>query len=144
LTRYEIAVRAAGGNEDVMANYLPVMLDQSANNWLLSLRQDSIGSWDGLKREFTANYSATCEQLATKYDLEKVYQTPGDLLRDFIRHFSETRNSIPNVTDAEAITAFTKGLRHEQLRAKLFRKRPGTIAELISMSNGYTDAEEAE
>jgi hypothetical protein len=41
LTLYEITVRAAGESEDVMANYLPVMLNQSANNWLLSLREDS-------------------------------------------------------------------------------------------------------
>ena len=29
LTLYEISVRAIGGSEDVMANYLPVMLNQS-------------------------------------------------------------------------------------------------------------------
>ena len=29
---YDIAVRATGGNSDVMANYLPVMLSQSTNN----------------------------------------------------------------------------------------------------------------
>ena len=32
LTLYEIIVRAAGEDEDVMANYLPVMLNQSTNN----------------------------------------------------------------------------------------------------------------
>ena len=44
LTLYEIAVKAVGGDEDVMANYLPVMLNQSANNWLPSLRENSIQS----------------------------------------------------------------------------------------------------
>ena len=39
---YKIAVRAIAGSEDVMANYLSIMLNQSANNWLLSLRVDSI------------------------------------------------------------------------------------------------------
>ena len=47
---YEIVVRAAGGNNDVMANYLPIMLSQTANNWLMGLREDSIESWDDLKR----------------------------------------------------------------------------------------------
>ena len=42
LTLYEIAVRAMVGNEDVMANYLPIMLNQSANNWLFSLWENSI------------------------------------------------------------------------------------------------------
>ena len=32
LTLYEIAVRAVGGDEDVMANYLHIMLNQSTNN----------------------------------------------------------------------------------------------------------------
>ena len=32
LTLYEISVRAIGRDEDVMANYLPNMLNQSANN----------------------------------------------------------------------------------------------------------------
>ena len=42
LTLYEIVVKATGKDEDVLANYLPVMLNQSTNNWLLSLRENSI------------------------------------------------------------------------------------------------------
>ena len=42
LTLYEIAIRARGKDEDVMVNYLPVMLNQSTNNWLLNLRDNSI------------------------------------------------------------------------------------------------------
>ena len=57
---YEIVVRATRGNTDVMANYLPVMLSQSTNNWLMGLREDSIESWDDLKKVFVENYMATC------------------------------------------------------------------------------------
>ena len=32
LTLYEITIKATGGDEDVMVNYLPIMLNQSANN----------------------------------------------------------------------------------------------------------------
>ena len=32
LTLYEIIVRATSGDEDVMVNYLPIMLNQSANH----------------------------------------------------------------------------------------------------------------
>ena len=110
LTLYEIVVRFVGADEDVMVNYLPIMLNQSANNWLLSLWENSIQSWDDLKKVFTDNYMAMCEQPGTKYDLEKLHQSSGESLRDFIRRFSETRNSVPNITDAEAIAAFTKGL----------------------------------
>ena len=61
LTLYEITVRAAGESEDVMANYLPVMLNQSMKNWLLSMWEDSIRSSDDLKKVFTKNYMATYE-----------------------------------------------------------------------------------
>ena len=37
LTLNEITVKAIGRDEDTMANYLHVMLNQFANNWLLSL-----------------------------------------------------------------------------------------------------------
>ena len=87
---------------------------------------------------------ATYEQPGTKYDHEKLHQSFGESLHDFIRRFSEIRNSVPNITDAEAIAAFTKGHWHEQLRGKLYRKRPTTIDELIQIANGYADVEEAE
>jgi hypothetical protein len=39
LVSYAITVRAGGGDTDVMANYLPVMLQLAAMNWLTSLQQ---------------------------------------------------------------------------------------------------------
>ena len=70
---YEIVVRVVGGNSDSMANYLSIMLSQTTNNWLMGLREDSIESWDDLKKVFVENYMATCQQPSTKYDLEKLH-----------------------------------------------------------------------
>jgi hypothetical protein len=42
ITLYEITVRATHDDEDVMANYLPVVINQFANQWLFSLREGSI------------------------------------------------------------------------------------------------------
>jgi hypothetical protein len=57
---YEIAVRAAHGDEDVMANYLLVVINQSVNQWLLSLREGSINTWAQLGKAFIDNYMTTC------------------------------------------------------------------------------------
>ena len=128
-----------------MANYLPIMLSQSANNWLIGLREDSIESWDDLKKVFVKNYMATCQQPGTKYDLEKLNQTSREPLRSYIKRFFETRNTIPNIGDSEAISTFTRGLHHHQeLRSKLYRKRPQTIGELLKVENSYIDFEEAD
>ena len=89
-----------------MANYLPIMLMPTVMNWFTSLTPDSIGSWEELKKVFTDNYMATCTRSGTKHDLNRIYQKPSELLRSYIRRFSEMRNSIPNITEAEVITAF--------------------------------------
>ena len=78
----------------------------------MGLREDSIESCDHLKKVFIENYMETCQRPGTKYDQEKLHQTARDPLRSYIKRFSETRNSIPNINDSEAIAAFTRGLHH--------------------------------
>ena len=86
-----------------------------------------------------------CQQPGMKYDLEKLHQMSREPLRRYIRRFLEMRNTIPNMGDGEAISAFTRGLHHHQeLRSKLYRKRPQTIGELLKVANSYADSEEAD
>jgi hypothetical protein len=40
VTLYEITVRSAAGDEHIMANYLPVVLDQAGHQWFLSLLEN--------------------------------------------------------------------------------------------------------
>jgi hypothetical protein len=60
VTLYEIIVRAAGGDKDVVANYLPMVINQSSNQWLLNMREGSINTWAKLRKAFIDNYMATC------------------------------------------------------------------------------------
>ena len=88
LQAYATTVRTTGGDTNVMANYLPIMLMPAAMSWFTSLAPDSIGSWEDLKRVFTNNYMATCRRPGTKHDLNRITQKPSELLRSYIRHFS--------------------------------------------------------
>ena len=54
------------------------------------------------------------------------------------------RNSISNITQAEVITAFIRGLHHRDLRSKFNRKPPMGIGEMITIANQYANAEEVE
>ena len=113
-----------------MVNYLPVMLMLAATSWFASLAPDSIGSWEELKKVFNDNYKATSTRPGTKHDLNHINQNPSELLRSYIRRFSEIRNSIPNITEAEVITAFIRGLHHRELHSKFNRKPPTSIGEM--------------
>lgn len=95
-----------------------------------------------LRRKLLGYLSSAGYQL-TKYDLGRVRDSPGELLREYIRHFSDTRTSIPNISDDEAVEAFIKGLRHhDALRSKLLRKRPKTINDLLKVAKAWADADD--
>ena len=118
-----------------MANYLPIMIMPTAMNWLTSLAPDSIESWEQLKKVFTDNYMDMCTQPGTKHDLNRIYQKPSELLRSYIRRFFKMRNSIPNITEAQVITAFVRGLHHRDHRSKFNRKPPKGIGEMITTTD---------
>jgi len=142
ITLYEIAVWLATGDEHVMANYFLVVLDQAGHQWLLGLPENSFDSWEELPQALIDNFIATCEQPGNKYDLERIRDRKNEPLRDYIRRFSDMHLKIPKISHDEAISAFIKGLHfHEALRSKLLRKRPTTVAELLTTAKNYVDAE---
>ncbi len=143
LTVYGLAIRAAGGDNKAMANYLPVALADSARSWLHGLPRGTIGSWAELRDHFIANFQGTFERPGTQYDLYNVIQKSGESLRDYIRRFSEQRNKISDITDDVIIAAFTKGIRHEELVGKFGRKPPRTVKLMFEKANEYTKAEDA-
>ena len=69
ITLYEITVRSGMGDEHVMANYLPIILDQASHQWFLSLPKNSIDSWVELRETFLDNFIATYDTPGNKYDL---------------------------------------------------------------------------
>ena len=142
---YEIVVRLETGDEHVMANYFPVVLDQAGHQWLLGLPENSFDSWEELRQAFIDNFIATCEQPGNKYDLERIQDRKNEPLRDYIQRFSDMRLKIPNISHDKAISTFIKGLHyHEALRSKLLRKRPTMVAELLAMAKNYADADDTE
>jgi hypothetical protein len=88
---------------------------------------------------------APCQQPDNKYDLEKVRDYPNEPLRDYIRLFSETQISIPNINNNEAISTCIRDLRHhDALRTKLLRKRPDLVQDLLMVVKKWADADEAD
>ena len=79
------------------------------------------------------------------HGLARVYQRTGEILRSYIRGFSEVRNQIPNILKAEVITYFVCGLyHHDEVRRKFNRKLPALIGEMFQIANQYANAKEAE
>ena len=56
LQLYELSIKAANGDEKVMANRFPMALKDRARSWLLNLQHGSISSLDEMRDRFVANF----------------------------------------------------------------------------------------
>jgi hypothetical protein len=88
LQLYVIAVQGTRGDQRAMANWFPMALKDTPRTWLMNLPHKSVTSWKDLCRQFVANFMPTYERPATKNDLKAVRQYKGEMLRQYIEHFS--------------------------------------------------------
>ena len=56
LKTYSVAAQAAGGNEDHMVGYFPLVMGEAPLLWLNNLPAECITLWESLSRLFTSNY----------------------------------------------------------------------------------------
>ena len=57
LLAYQEAVLEAGGDDKVMANWLPMALAGEPRTWLLNLPRSTVASWEELRDLFTTRYA---------------------------------------------------------------------------------------
>jgi hypothetical protein len=67
----------------------------------------------------------------------------GESLQEFIQHFCNKRNVIPEVDDKSIIMFFKKGLKDSALTHKLAMKNHRSSEGMLAIANKYTLAEEA-
>ena len=81
LQLYELSIKAANGDEKVMANWFPMALKDGARSWLLNFPTGSISSWGEMRERFVANFQGTRECPLAADDLRRIKQQPGETLR---------------------------------------------------------------
>ena len=70
-------------------------LEPTPLTWLESLARESIHSWDDLKKAFIDNFQGSLHRVATRHALSMCKQEQGKLIRSYVKHFSDTRATIP-------------------------------------------------
>ena len=71
-------------------------------------------------------------------------QKPGETLRKYIQRFSQTRNKIPNATDAQVISAFQAGVTDVRMLEKFgtHDNITSTVVKLFDLADKCAKAEE--
>ncbi|GJN36777.1 hypothetical protein PR202_gb25673 [Eleusine coracana subsp. coracana] len=117
-----MAIRSAGGDFYVMANYLPVYLDLAVRIWLTSLPEESITSWGDLNKKLIESFQATCNRPGNHFDLTRIKQKTDEPLHDYIKRFCAKKTEIPNVLDQQIIAAFPGRIRSDDLVREIGRR----------------------
>jgi hypothetical protein len=66
---YSIAIEVAGGSNITKVVYFPMALDPTLLTWLESLNNNSIDSWEWLKKVFIDNFQRAITRAGTHHDL---------------------------------------------------------------------------
>jgi hypothetical protein len=66
---YSTAIEVAGGTNTTKVVYFPMALSPAPLTWLESLSNDSIDSWEALKKIFIDNFQGAITRAGTRHDL---------------------------------------------------------------------------
>jgi hypothetical protein len=76
-------------------------------------------------------------------EIKSCIQRKDETLRSYIQRWSVIKNSAEDVSDEQAIDAFSAGLRRLDLMEELGRAKTRTVSELMEVANRFADGEDA-
>jgi hypothetical protein len=77
---------------------------------LESLSNNSIDSWEWLKKVFINNFQGAITRAGTRHDLAQCKQERNKLLRSYTRRFFDVRSTIANILEEDIIDCFYNGI----------------------------------
>jgi hypothetical protein len=81
-------------------------LDPAPLTWLESLSNNSIDSWERLKKVFIDNFQGVITRAGTRHDLAQCKQGRNKLLRSYTRCFFNMHATIANISEEDIIDCF--------------------------------------
>jgi hypothetical protein len=139
---YSTTIEVAGGSNITKVVYFPMALDPVPLTWLESLSNNSIDSWEQLKKVFIDNFQGAITRVGTHHDLAQCKQERNELLRSYTRCFFDVRATIANISEEDIIDCFYNGITDPGIYKDFGRNRPKTVAGLWDMMHDWSEQEE--
>jgi hypothetical protein len=102
-------VRILGGSKETAMQSLQLHLTGAARSWLSKLKRETIESSEELTKQFISKIKSTYKR-PTSIEVKACVQQRNETLRSYIQRWSIIKNSAVEVSDEQAIDAFTLGL----------------------------------
>jgi hypothetical protein len=117
-------------------------LDPAPLMWLESLSNNSIDSWERLKKVFINNFQGAITHAGTGHDLAQCKQERTEFLWYYTCCFFNVRATIANISEEDIIDCFYNGITEPVIYRDFGRNRPKTIAGLHDMMHDWSEQEE--
>jgi hypothetical protein len=117
-------------------------LDPAPLTWLEGLSNNSINSWEGLKKVFIDNFQGAIARAGIHHDLAQCKQERNKLLRSYTRCFFDIRATIANISEEDIINCFYNGLTDPGIYRDFGQNKPKIVAGLRDMMHDWSEQEE--
>jgi hypothetical protein len=117
-------------------------LDPAPLTWLESLSNNSIDSWEGIKKVFIDNFQGAITRVGTRHNLAQCQQERNKLLQSYTRRFFDVRATIANISEEDIIDCFYNSLTDLGIYRDFGWNRPKTVAGLHNMMHDWSEQEE--
>jgi hypothetical protein len=136
---YSTAIEVAGGSNITKVVYFPMALDPAPLTWLESVSNNSIDSWERLKKVFIDNFQGAITREGTHHDLAQCKQECNELLQSYTCCFFDVRTTIANIMEEDIIDCFYNGITDPCINRDFGRNRPKTVAGLHDMMHDWSE-----
>jgi hypothetical protein len=92
---------------------------------------------------FIGNFQGTYERPSTVETLKTIKQKHDESLRDYVKHFYNTKNAIPYIQDIKIINALRDGVNDVKTIEEIAVKKPKIVADLLAITETCIEAFEA-
>ena len=137
LEDYKMAVNCQRGTSTTAMQYIQLMLEGTARDWLKALPPSSYDSWEEFSRDFIKNFEPLAVRPKTFEELRSCIQKPDETLRAYIRRWTEIRNSVKTTSEDMVIDAFVQGVSRRDFQEFLGREKPKTVAALLKIATEW-------
>jgi hypothetical protein len=93
---------------------------------------------------FIGIFQGTYECPSTTETLKTIRQKHDESLRDYVKCFCNTRNTIPYIKDIEIINAFCDGVSDIKTMEEIAMKTPKIVVDLLVVADVCIEASEAQ
>jgi hypothetical protein len=109
---------------------------------LESLNNNSIDSWERLKKVFIDNFQGAIARAGTRHNLAQCKQECNELLRSYTCCFFDVHATIVNISEEDIIDCFYNGITDPGIYRDFRRSRSKTVVGLRDMMHDWSEQEE--